>query len=134
MVIAISAALFHICIGLYFLLLILLDYKFSVPWKKKYKENEEKRKKKITKFGYILSQFMSLESQKIFVRRFCPLSPPPPPHPVTSHWKWEGAYIAPQTPSAEPATLAFTDPQIIFLYYPLIADFLVLPIGQIFIF
>ena len=71
---------------------------------------------------------MSLESQKIFVRRFCP------PPPVTSHWGWEGAYIAPQTPSAEPATLAFTDPQIIFLYYPLIADFLVLPIGQIFIF
>ena len=65
--VASTAGLFHICIGLQFLLLVLLDQKFFSALKERIRKTEKKNKKKTTKFGQILSPSVGLRKIKVSV-------------------------------------------------------------------
>ena len=119
--IASGTALLYICIGLYFLYCLFYQITgFSVPLKKEHEENRRKKEEEQDQMWRDIKPIYStLESQTIIVRGLRPKTPwteqltVPPPPPKTSrlnltHFEW-----------VRFTRLISTDPKIIFLFYPL---------------
>ena len=71
--IASSAVLFYICIGLYFLFLVVLDKRFFSALKKEHKENRGKKEEEYHQMWIDFKPvYNTLESQRVFVRRLRP--------------------------------------------------------------